>query len=57
METLLVRVVQRSDDVPRKHGFSVADRWTEACLDVLPGLVEAEYARGLPAEAASPVAC
>jgi hypothetical protein len=40
-----VWVVQRCDDFPRKHKFSIADRWIDVCLDVQASLVEATYVR------------
>jgi hypothetical protein len=45
MEPLVVWVIERSDDFPRKHRFSIADRWIETCLDVETNLVEATYVR------------
>jgi hypothetical protein len=45
LEPLLVWVIQRCDDFPRKHKFSIADRWVEVCLDVQASLVEATYVR------------
>ncbi len=38
-------VMQRAEDFPKKHKFSVADRWIEACLEALTALVEAAYVR------------
>jgi hypothetical protein len=45
MEPLLVWVIQRCDDFPKKHKFSVADRWIDACLEAETVLVEATYVR------------
>ena len=41
MEPLVVWVVRRCDDFPRKHKFSGGDRWIDTCLDVMTALVEA----------------
>jgi hypothetical protein len=45
MEGLLLWVIQRCDDFPKKHRFSVGDRWIDSCLDIETGLVEATYVR------------
>jgi hypothetical protein len=41
LEPLFVRVIQRCDDFPRTHKFSIASRWIEVCLDVQAFFVEA----------------
>ena len=46
-------VVQRCDDFPRKHKFSIADRWIDVCLDVQASLVEATYVHAQEARGAA----
>ncbi len=45
METLVLWVIQRVEAFPRKHRFTMGDRWIETCLDVQTNLVEAAYVR------------
>ena len=45
MEQVLLWVIGRVDDFPRKNRFTVGDRWIDTCLDVQTSLVEATYAR------------
>ncbi len=45
MEPLVVWVIGRVDSFPRKHRFSIGDRWIDTCLDVQTSLVEATYVR------------
>lgn len=45
MEQPSVWVVQHAADFPRKHRFTIGDRWIETCLDVQTSLVEATYVR------------
>ena len=45
MEPLVVWVIGRVDNFPRKNRFTVGDRWIDTCLDVQTSLVEATYVR------------
>jgi hypothetical protein len=45
METLTVWVAERVAAFPRKHRFTVGDRWIDTCLDVQTLLLEASYVR------------
>jgi len=45
MEPLVLWTIGRVDSFPRKHKFTVGDRWIETCLAVQTSLVEASYVR------------
>ncbi|MFW5741158.1 MAG: four helix bundle protein [Myxococcota bacterium] len=45
MEPVTLWVIQRVDHFPRKHKFTIGDRWIDTCLDVQTSLVEATYIR------------
>jgi hypothetical protein len=45
MEPLVVWVIQRVDNFPRKSRFTIGDRWIDTCLDIQTSLVEASYVR------------
>ena len=43
MEPVTLWVIGRVEHFPRRHRFTVGDRWIETCLEVQTSLVEASY--------------